>query len=288
MNWSTKTSSRSFLLACAVFLGAAATGAAQNVTAYNSIPNPIPPNVASEGPEAYAFSELGDGLNLEGPSGRTLGQVSVVLSSWGCKTGNWYTVNTCVTPRNATFTEPITFKIYGVAPGPVAGPLLATLTQTFTLPYRPSSDSVHCDGTAWYNNGDKTCYHGTATQISVDFSPFHLALPGKVIVTISFNSSHYGPSPFGQATACFATTAGCPYDSLNISTDSNGGNYKAIGSVLDPNSIFLNYTLPNNSCSGTALTGLALDAGCWAGYHPMIQILTNKKENEHENHHGRN
>jgi hypothetical protein len=30
-------------------------------TVYNSIPKSLPGNVGSEGPEAYAFSELGDG-----------------------------------------------------------------------------------------------------------------------------------------------------------------------------------------------------------------------------------
>ena len=80
----------------------AATAKAQKVTVYNSIPNPLPPNVSSEGPESGAFSQLGDGLNLAGPEGRKLDQVSVVLSSWGCVTGNWYTA-TCVSTAGATF-----------------------------------------------------------------------------------------------------------------------------------------------------------------------------------------
>jgi hypothetical protein len=278
----------SLVFALALLIGAAANARAQTVAVYNSIPNHIPPNVASEGPEAYAFSELGDGLNLDGPAGRRLRQVSVVLSSWGCKTGNWYTPSSCVTPKGATFTQPITVNIYAVAPGLTAGSLLATTTRTFKLPYRPSSDSVHCvDGQTWYSSSDKTCYHGIAVPITVDFSSLNIALPGQIIVTVAFNSTHYGPSPVGESAACFATSAGCPYDSLNISTDSNGGSYTAIGSVLDPNSIFVNYTLPNTSCSGTALPGLALDAGCWAGYHPMIQVVAAKNDHEHDRDHGR-
>jgi hypothetical protein len=168
----------------------------------------------------------------------------------------------------------------------VAGPLLATKTETFTLPYRPTSDSVHCDGTAWYNSADSTCYHGRAVRITVDFSALHLVLPSQIIVTAAFNSTHYGPAPIGQSAPCYSTPAGCPYDSLNISTDSNGGDYRAIGSVLDANGIFVNYTLPNSSCSGNALPGLRLDSPCWAGFHPEIQVSANKKNNEHEDQHG--
>jgi hypothetical protein len=48
---------------------------------YNSIPKSIPGNVSSEGPEAYAFSELGDGMTpVQSPPNYTLNQVNVVLS----------------------------------------------------------------------------------------------------------------------------------------------------------------------------------------------------------------
>src|SRR5277367_3464104 len=115
---------RFFVIAFAfVFLlSTAATSRAQVVTVYNSIPNPLPPNVASEGPESYAFSELGDGVMLAGPAGRTLDQVTVVMSSWACVSGNWDTTvaggpGTCVTPADSTYTLPITLNVYSVAPG---------------------------------------------------------------------------------------------------------------------------------------------------------------------------
>lgn len=266
--------------------------AAPTETVYNSIPKPLPGNVASEGPEAYAFSELGDGLNLVAePEGSTLSHVTVILSSWGCESGHWYSGD-CVTTPDATFTQPITVNLYSeIEPGgiPTVDALLATTTQTFSLPYRPSFDPVKCAGGRWYNKKDKTCYNGFAVPITVDFSSFHLALPLKVIVTVAYNTTHYGPSPIGESVACFTSSAGCAYDSLNISTDSNGGIYQAIGSVLDPNGIFVNYILPNNSCSGTAAPGLKLDTPCWAGFHPEIQVVVrgehDKDKNNGQNNH---
>jgi hypothetical protein len=281
-------SSRRFLITAALVLviGAAttATAQAQTQTVYNSIPKPLPGNVASEGPEAYAFSELGDGFNLAGVLGGTLGQVTVVLSSWGCQTGHWYSGD-CVTTAGATFNQPITINVYSVAAGLAPGTLLATITQTFNILYRPSSTPALCGGDAsrWYNSKDKTCYHGLAAPVAVNFSNSHLSLPKQIIVTVAFNSTHYGFSPIGESAPCFTSSGGCPYDSLNISTDTAGGIFA--GSPLDLDGIFVNYTLSNNSCTGAATTGvLALDTapGCWIGYHPEIQVVANQNSTPHK------
>jgi hypothetical protein len=63
------------ILGLAIVVGGMATASAQTQTGYNSIPKPLPGNVASEGPEAYAFRELGDGFTLQGTAaGATLSQ----------------------------------------------------------------------------------------------------------------------------------------------------------------------------------------------------------------------
>jgi hypothetical protein len=219
-----------------------------------------------------------------------LDKIKVVLSSWGCQSGNWYTAGTCVTAKGATFDQLITVEVYSVAPGmpPAPGALLGSVTENFTIPYRPSSDSVNCDGTAWYDTKSKTCYHGLAFPINVDLSSFHIKLPSQIIVGVAFNSTHYGPHPIGQSAACYSTSAGCPYDSLNVSTDSNNGVYQVIGSVLSQDGIFFNYSLPNNSCTGAAPVGVfALDItpGCWTGYHPEIQVTAVKNGDDDDHHH---
>lgn len=251
--------------------------------AYNSIPNPLPDNVASEGPEAYAFVELGDGVNLALTGTHNhLTSVTVVMSSWACQNGNWYTAGTCSTSSGATYTLPITLNIYSAVlgtslegnPAYQPGALLKSVTQQFTLPYRPSSDSTHCDGKAWYDAVKRICSHGIAAPIT--FTPGSLTLPANVIVTVAYNTTHYGPNPIGEGAACFSTPAGCFYDSLNISTDDNNGAYTASGSPLDVTGIFVNYTNPSNSCSGTVPAGVLGDdalPGCWTNYHPEMKVL---------------
>jgi hypothetical protein len=292
------------IFAILLFTGTHATARASDpydssVIMYNSIPNPIPANVTSVGFEAVALSQLGDGLMLSGPAGRTLDKVSVVMSSWACTSGNWFTTGSCVTTPGATYTIPITVNIYSVvsgaslegdSPAPAPGVLLATRTQSFAIPYRPSSDSVNCDGQHWYDKQAQTCFFGLTSPITFDLSSLKVKLPSKVIVGFQYNTSDYGPSPIGDSTACHATTAGCFYDSLNVSADSNEGFYQAIGSVLDVDGIFLNFTLPFNSCSGNVPTGVfGLDAtsGCWTGFHPEIQITALRANDERIYRHGR-
>jgi len=276
------------ILGLSVLIGGMAMANAQTQIVYNSIPKPLPPNVASYGPEAYAFSELGDGFNILGATGGTLGQVTVVLSSWGCQSGTW--VSNCVTATGATFSQSVTLNVYaeslqGGVPTP--GIKLASITQTFNIPYRPSSDPAKCHGDTqtWFNKKDGNCYHGFATPISVNFSGMHIPIPASntLIVTVAYNTTHYGPVPVGESAACYTASGGCPYDSLNISTDSNDFNYQAIGTVLDLDGIFVNYTLPGNSCTGTAAPGLALDtsSGCWTGFHPEIQVQANTNATHH-------
>jgi hypothetical protein len=229
------------------------------------------------GPEAYAFSELGDGLALTANTG-TLKQVRVIMSSWACQSGHWYSGD-CVTSPEATFSQPITVNVYPVA-ALIPGPLLATITKTFDIPYRPSSTPSLCGGdpNRWYNRKDKTCYHGIASMIVVNFSGSQVPLPsnGEVVVTVAYNTTHYGPSPIGESASCYTSSGGCPYDSLNISTDTTDGNFQFVGAPLDANGIFVNYTLPNNSCTGTIATGvLTDDTGCWAGLHPEIEVKAN-------------
>ena len=273
-----------------VLLSAATSAAiADERTIFNSVPSPLPPNVVSRGPEAYAFREIGDAIVFPNGTGGTLTTVTVVMSSWGCTAGNWFTAGTCVTnPKGATFSQPITMNIYAVddtnSAKPKAGPLLATVTQTFDIPYRPSSDTGHCDGTAWFNPKDGNCYHGLAKAITFDFSGKKLSLPSQVLVGVAFNSTHYGPSPLGEGKSCFHTTQGCPYDSLNVSTDGDVFfGFGSASSVLDPNGIFFNWVSTANACNAATPTGTFADdtvpnngepatENCFTGQHPELIV----------------
>jgi hypothetical protein len=274
--------------------GATAPASAAEAVIFNSIPSPLPGNVASEGPEAYAFREMGDGIVFPSGTGGSLTKVSVIMSSWACTSGNWYTSGTCITqPKDAKFTQPITMNIYTVdntnPAQPKAGTLLGTVTQTFQIPYRPSSDTVHCpDGMHWYSERDNTCYHGIAVPITFDLASQHISLPSQIVVGIAYNTTTAGPAPIGPR-PCNLTSQGCPYDSLNISTDGDvffgagatSGGSPTAASVIDPNGFFFNYW-SNTGCH-TATPGVFEDdtlpangepaaETCFTGYHPELII----------------
>ena len=235
---------------------------------YSSIPKPLKA-VASVGFEAYQGLELGDGVNLTRPG--KLQRVRYVLTSWGCQSGNWSTGN-CVTHGTPTFPVPFTVNVYAIdstAPSRV-GALLTTQTKTFNIPYRPSSDHVRCpDGQTFYSNVDAACIHGLANVIVFDFNAPRVTLPAQIIVSLVYNTTHYGPHPIGESAPCFTSAGGCGYDSLNVSTDGNGG---PIGSPYDPNGIFDSFTNAGEYCGGVGPLGFRLDTPCWTGYHPQFEV----------------
>ena len=245
----------------------------QGNTIYNTIPSPLPGNLFSLGYEANATSEWGDQV-IFAPGGRALTTVTVTMSSWGCQAGHWNTSD-CVTAPGATFTHPITVNIYAVGAGNSVGALLATKTQTVTIPYRPSADLIHCTGTnagKWYDAVSATCFNGKAANVAIDLTSVGATLPTNAIVSVAYNTSHYGYAPIGQSPACYSTAAGCPYDSLNVAgTDLST---LTIGLNPYPDDAYFNSQYAPNYCDGgiTGVGGFRLDAGCWTDFKPSIKV----------------
>lgn len=239
---------------------------------YSSLPLPTPANVPSEGPDAYAFNELGNEVTVGSHSDRALTNVILGLSSWACVSGAWNT-NDCVTPEGSTFSEPITLNIYNApASGSyTAGSLIASVTRTFDIPYRPSQSS-QCVGTSageWYDPASQSCYHGLYT--TVDFHLDGVKLPSTFVYGIAYNTTSYGPSPIGASAPCHATPQGCPYDSLNIALSQDPTNV-SVGSDTVPGTVFQSSKQPGAYCDhGAAGTGtFRLDSpnvpSCWGNY----------------------
>ena len=133
---------------------------------YDSTVSPLPGNLPSEGFEAFGLKEFGDGITFAGTS-RKLVSVTVTLSSFACQSGNWFSGN-CSTTPGATFSIPITFNIYN-AGNPVPGSQIATVTQTITVPYRPSADNVNCTGVnagKWFDANSGQCFNGQAANVT--------------------------------------------------------------------------------------------------------------------------
>lgn len=235
-------------------------------------------HIASEGFECCSVSEFGDGLVFT-HSGARLNTVSAILQSWGCESGHWYS-DDCLTTPGSNFEEPITANVYSVTTSPSGSPapgaLLATATADFYIPYRPSANNQKCFGSAYYTGAffgpvDKKCDEGLSVRITFNFRRSNVTLPSEAIVTLAYNTSHAGYSPYGQDTPCYYSSGGCGYDGLNVSANGNGG---FIGSNIDPNGVFVNFADTFFYCNGTGngTGGLQLDTPCWTGYHPEIDV----------------
>ena len=93
------------LVSVGVVAGSATAASANKVAAntstsviYDSTPaGGLPGNIPSVGPEAYAFTSLGNKIQFA-PASRKLKNVVVTLSSWACKQGHWYSRD-CNTPE---------------------------------------------------------------------------------------------------------------------------------------------------------------------------------------------
>ncbi|MDP9025643.1 MAG: hypothetical protein M3N13_09755 [Candidatus Eremiobacteraeota bacterium] len=241
-------------------------------TGYDSIPNPVQ-GVPSYGFAANGISELGDGLNLTRAG--ALESVSVVLVSFGCTTGHYYD-NTCATTAGATFDEPITLNVYNLdssKPSSV-GTAITSVTNTYSLPYRPSA-SAQCTGKdagKYFNASDNRCENGLP-YVAKFAIPAGTNVPQRAIFTFAYNTSTSGAIPYGTNTACYTSSGGCGYDSLNVGAQGNGG---PIGSVYDVNGIFVNYASASNYCDGgsggSGFLRLDTGSGCNAGFHPQIRV----------------
>jgi hypothetical protein len=221
--------------------------------AYNHIPNPLPPNVPSLGFQATQTAEFGDYVTLGGTA-RRAGSVTVVMSDWA-KHSDYPTMDA------AGYSHPITLNIYSVSSGSV-GTSLASVTQTFTIPWRPEADVTCAGGTAW-RASDNQCYNGFAFTITFDLRDLALTLPNNIIVGIAYNTNTWGYAPIGHSG---------PYESLNVGAV--GGSPSA-GTDVDPNAVFWNtMTAANYSDGGSGGVGtFRLDSN-WTGNAPAFSVNT--------------
>ena len=254
-------------------------------------------NLPSVGFEATAIDELGNQITLD-HAGK-VGLVVVTMSSWACESGTWHSGD-CVTTPGHKFTWPITFSIYNAASGtpPVAGSLIARITKAFAIPYRPSANTTHCTGAdagKWWDAALQKCFSGKSANISFAFNG--KSLPKNVVFGVSYNTTHYGYSPIGQGAACFATTQGCFYDSLNVGVTQDPTDVTA-GSDPGPTGTLFVHSNQSSGYCDNGLAGLGLfredspTSGCWsvgavAGtspyYIPAVQLQSkdcNQDESE--------
>jgi hypothetical protein len=263
--------------------GGGSWGGHSQATVYNNIPDQVPGNVPSVGFEATSASEYGSQVQLDG-SARKDPKVTVLMSSWACKSGTWNGGN-CITNPGSTFTHPVTVNVYDVNDDDSAGALLASKTETFTMPYRPTADDgTNCNGAnagKWWDGTN--CNNGKAFPISFDLDG--TTLPDNVIIGVAYDTSNHGANPLGTGTACYGTPQGCPYDSLNVGTNPT----PTVGSSEPSNDdAYYDTSVAGFYCdNGAAGTDtFRLDAGCWTGYLPAIKVAATGNSGKPHHDHG--
>jgi len=256
------------IFAVTALTAAGASAASASEVIYTNLPSPLPGNFASVGNEAYSMSEIGGLVQFAGVA-RKNPTVIVGMSSFGCQSGSWFAKD-CSTPMGAKYEVPVSFSVYDIGPGNTVGAKIAGGSKVFKMPYRPSA-SLKCTGAnagKWYGKGK--CWNGKAFKIAL---PLKVAqLPAQAILSVSYNTTNHGPHPIGT-TACNSTSAGCPYDSLNVALvePSEGG--ATVGS--DPTEdVYVNSTYSEMFCaSGTPGTfGPASCPAFWEGSQAAFTV----------------
>lgn len=273
------------LLAITLCLTALAVPSSQAADAdgsriYDGIPSSYPGNFTSQAFQATSTDEFGDYIKFAGTE-RKLGSVVVAMSNWAC--GNDFTFSggtwvpkvgsaACTTDAStgAGYNHPITLNIYAVDKSgakPEVGSLLATKTQSFFIPFRPSADLAHCsaapyNGTQWYSATDNRCYSGYAFNIEFDLAALNVTLPDEIIFGVAFNTYTHGANPIG---------VNGPYSSLNVAVHSEP---PTVGTDVEPLAMFMDSTWAGNYCdtSTTVLDVFRRDGDCWAPYHPAVRF----------------
>ena len=267
--------SRGLIVAAAAVMGLAAacspppTPPPTPVVVYNSNLSPLPGNVSSQGYECCQVNEFGDQIQLAG-SARILQKATVTMSNWALHSG-----------ANLAFGDAtgwdqlLTLKLYAVGPNdlagnPTLGATLATISQSFHIPWRPAADPVNCPSNpskfqSTPGAADTNCFNGLATQVTFDLSAFNLTAPTNLVWGVSYNTSTNGYTPIGVPG---------PYDSLNVGAEGFGA---TVGTDVNQGVAWLaggNYPYCDGGAGGHTFRP---DVGCavgsdWTGYTPEINI----------------
>ena len=217
-----------------VFGGPTALATPPTAVVYNAIPSPLPFNLPSQPFQAQQVSEFGDYVHLDG-SNRKLRTVTVAMSDFAIQTTPANVAFCNASPSNCSpggFNYPITLNIYGAvagSPNTRSLPAIATVTQTFTIRWRPAEDSTcpFSSGAFGWRASDHNCYNGFLSTITFDLSSLNKTLPNDVVVGIAYNTQSAGAVPTGQDG---------PYNSLNVAA----AGAATVGSDVSADRTFLN------------------------------------------------
>lgn len=214
-------------------------GVATAETVFSNVSATLAPSYASLGYQATQTREFGDRITLGG-TGRTLSSATVTLVDWAKQED--------YDPTGVTtgFYHDFTLSFYQAGSGYSHGDLIASVTQTFFVPYRP---------TGW-------AYNGYAANITFDLSSANIVVPDEIVYGLTYNTQTYGPNPIGVSG---------PYCSLNFGLRSDVDGGITVGST-DLDELFWNTSTAGWYTDG-GLNGVGvfrMDDN-WS-YVPMIEL----------------
>lgn len=172
-------------------------------TVFQSIPDPLPPSLASYRTEGNIDNGLGDIVDLGG-SNRRLASIEVVMVNWA-RAADWPDL-AAANPDG--YPHEISIGIYQSVAGGLF--VLAEQTREFLIPWRPAE----LDG------GGDYPFNGIAFTADFHFQE-DVTLSGEVGMVVSFNTQNSGANPLGVPG---------PYNSLNIGL---GDDLPTVGSDVD-------------------------------------------------------
>jgi hypothetical protein len=247
----------------AVAATAGAANAAEPI--YSNLQSPVPTSVPSVGFEATSTAEFGGKVKFAGTD-RKNPKVTVVMDSWACQHGAWNEFN-CSTEAGAKYSVPITISVYEVGPENGVGQKIAAASKVAKIPFRPSANLTKCTGEKtglWFSKGE--CVTSKSAKVTI---PLKVAkLPEEAIISVSYNTSHYGYNP----TAC-APESECPEDSLNVGVTEPPNETPSVGTNPSPEYTWVNSTyaaMYEPAPHGTV--GTFSFANGWLGFQPLFEV----------------
>jgi hypothetical protein len=250
-----KTTTLSSVLTISILLAGAAVPLQATSILYNNMPNPIPPNSPSLGYQANQTAEFGDLIQLvSGPA--TLTSATLLMSDWA-KASDYPNIGP------DPWAWPLTLTLYNInnsSGTPQPGSVITTVTEVFTIPWRPEADPT-CSNTTQYRAGDGNCYNGLNFQVTFNLSS--VSVPGQFIFGLAYNTETWGKTPTG--------TPG-PYDSLNYSLNDKAP--PQVGSQPFPDTAYWNTaTAGNYTDGGKGGTGTFRQDTAWTPYSGAAEFI---------------
>ncbi len=249
------------LLAAAIAaVGAATASASPPVVVYNNL-NTVAVLVNGHANEDtysldYEYFPMGGLVEFSKRPG-VLKSLTTEIDSFTCEHGLYYLENCYTLHESKKFSYELTADIYEVGPSnePV-GPPIATATQKFKVPYRPTTN-VSCPATSEGKGFGGNCDVG-GYLAEIKFSKFarHVVLPEKAAIVITNTAGD-------SASDIVNVGLQASYKEYNngefVAEPAADGGVPAVGADPLPNDIFVRGALNE-------------EAGGWEGFQPVFEV----------------